>query len=237
MPHALVTGVRSPLGWETSLAFARAGWSVTGAVRRPATQAVLEPLARGEDLPIAFVRLDLAEAGSIGRAAELATEHGGGRVDALVHLAEVGSTAAVEDQPDGELRRAMDVNFLGPLRLVRALLPAMRRRRGGAIVGLAPPRSPRPAACHSAFTGSKAAWEAACDALRAEVAGVGVSVRLVDVERVASPGPGAERASSPAPFVDEAPHADAAERARSRAEAVRAVLRAATVQVSSPRRS
>ncbi len=229
MPHAMVTGARSSLGWQTALAFARRGWSVTCAIRSPASQALLESLARSEDLPIAFVRLDLTDAGSIQRAAELATEQAGGCVDALVHLAEVGSFAAVEEQPDGELRRVLDVNFVGPMRLVRALLPGMRRRGAGTIVGLARSRGEREAACRSAYAGSKAAWGAACDALRLEVRGFGVSVCLVDIPRRAVPIAAVSPALSAYRGVDgrEDPTSVPAESIPSLSQAVEAILDAA----------
>ncbi len=186
MPHALLTGIRSPLGWQAALAFARRGWSISGAVQRPASQALLDSTVRGEGLPIAFVRLDLSDPASIRRAAELASEQGGSRVDALVHLAEVGSIAGVEDQPDRELRRALDVNFVGPMRLVRELLPGMRRRGRGGIVGLKRPDGAF-AAHRSAFTGSKAAWEAACHSLRFELRDSGVSVQLIEAPQILRP--------------------------------------------------
>jgi NAD(P)-dependent dehydrogenase (short-subunit alcohol dehydrogenase family) len=58
----------------------------------------------------------------------------GGKLDALVNNAGVATGGAFEDLPDSELRRVMETDFFGVLRLTRAVLPTFRSQRRGRIV-------------------------------------------------------------------------------------------------------
>jgi NAD(P)-dependent dehydrogenase (short-subunit alcohol dehydrogenase family) len=57
-----------------------------------------------------------------------------GRLDILVNNAGMCVLGALEDIPDADTVYQMRVNFLGPLRVMQAVLPGMRRRRSGVIV-------------------------------------------------------------------------------------------------------
>ncbi|MGC2410580.1 MAG: SDR family NAD(P)-dependent oxidoreductase [Methyloceanibacter sp.] len=52
----------------------------------------------------------------------------GNELDAVVHNAGVAAAGALEDVPESELRRVMETNFFGVLRLTRTLLPTFRAR-------------------------------------------------------------------------------------------------------------
>ncbi len=51
-----------------------------------------------------------------------------GRFDVLVNNAGRGHVGAAEETTDAELRSLFDLHVFGPAALVRAVLPAMRRR-------------------------------------------------------------------------------------------------------------
>jgi NAD(P)-dependent dehydrogenase (short-subunit alcohol dehydrogenase family) len=57
-----------------------------------------------------------------------------GRVDAAIFNAGVSRPGAIDRMPLAEWRRVLEINLLGPVLGVRALLPALRRQGGGAIV-------------------------------------------------------------------------------------------------------
>lgn len=106
-----------------------------------------------------------------------------GRIDALVNNAGHGQIGPLEDVRDDLLRAQFDVDVFGPHRLVREVLPHMRERGDGTIVNvssvagrLAPPGM-------GAYAASKHAMEGYSDALRREVAPLGVDVSVVQ------PGP------------------------------------------------
>jgi NAD(P)-dependent dehydrogenase (short-subunit alcohol dehydrogenase family) len=56
-----------------------------------------------------------------------------GAVDVLVNNAGCGYRAAVED---AEVRELFETHFFGGVALIKAVLPGMRARRGGAIVNI-----------------------------------------------------------------------------------------------------
>lgn len=79
------------------------------------------------------VRADVADDASV-RAAVARVLDEWGRLDVLVNNAGVGAQGTVEDNPDDEWHRVLDVNVLGIVRVTRAALPALRRSPSAAVV-------------------------------------------------------------------------------------------------------
>jgi NAD(P)-dependent dehydrogenase (short-subunit alcohol dehydrogenase family) len=107
-------------------------------------------------------------------------------LDALVDNAGIAIAAPLEFLPPDELRRQLDVNVVGQLRVTQAFLPALRRARGrivlmGSIAG----RSSLPFL--GAYAMSKFALEAMADALRVELEPWGVQVAIVEPGTIATP--------------------------------------------------
>jgi len=92
----------------------------------------LDPAAAaGEDLlPLVA---DVTDEGSVAAAVAAAVDRLGG-LDVLVNNAGIGAVGTVEDNPDEEWRRVLDVNLLGVVRTTRAALPHLRRSGSAAIV-------------------------------------------------------------------------------------------------------
>ncbi|EJU15038.1 short-chain dehydrogenase/reductase SDR [Sphingomonas sp. LH128] len=134
---ALVTGANKGIGLEIARQLAQAGIHVLVGARDPGrgSAAVAELSATG--LQSQFVRLDLADHGSIAAAAEaIAAEHG--RLDILVNNAGI---LDAEDGPPSSgspeaARRIMDTNFVGTLAVTQAMLPLLRQSPAGRIVNL-----------------------------------------------------------------------------------------------------
>ena len=57
-----------------------------------------------------------------------------GRIDAVVHCAGVSLAGPFEDTTTAEAKHHFDINYFGACRVVRAVLPAMRRQGGGRII-------------------------------------------------------------------------------------------------------
>jgi NAD(P)-dependent dehydrogenase (short-subunit alcohol dehydrogenase family) len=57
-------------------------------------------------------------------------------IDVLVNNAGFAMAGALEHFADDEVRALLETNFLGPYRLLRAVVPRMRRRRVGVVVNL-----------------------------------------------------------------------------------------------------
>ena len=120
----LVTGAGRGLGREVALRLASHGFTVITGMRRP------EPIHGLEALS-----LDVMDETSIrAAAAQVKARHG--RLDALVNNAGIlldGATGLMDLDAD-ILRRTLETNTLGPLRMVQAFAPLMPK--GGRIVNV-----------------------------------------------------------------------------------------------------
>lgn len=134
---ALVTGGNRGLGRETCRQLGERGYRVLLTAREPERGERAAGELRKEGLDVEFHRLDVTEPGQVERAAEY-VEEDVGRLDALVNNAGVylDREAAALEVEVGVVRRTMEVNAYGPLRLCQALVPLMRRRGYGRVVNV-----------------------------------------------------------------------------------------------------
>jgi NAD(P)-dependent dehydrogenase (short-subunit alcohol dehydrogenase family) len=108
------------------------------------------------------------------------------QLDALVANAGIGIAAPLELLPAAELTRQLDVNVVGQLRVLQAVLPALRRSRGRIVLmGSIGGRSALPFL--GAYTMSKFALESMADTLRVELAPFGILVALIEPGSIATP--------------------------------------------------
>jgi NAD(P)-dependent dehydrogenase (short-subunit alcohol dehydrogenase family) len=115
-----------------------------------------------------------------------------GRIDVLVNNAGFGVAGAVEDTTPEDLARQLDTNLLGPLRLVRAVLPHMRERGRGRIVQISSLAGRIGVPFQGAYSASKFALEGLSESLALELRPLGIDVVLVQPGDVRS-GFGAAR--------------------------------------------
>ncbi|WP_409351372.1 SDR family NAD(P)-dependent oxidoreductase, partial [Streptomyces scabiei] len=100
-----------------------------------ATVAVIDLDPSGIPEPLLALKADLGDDASIRAAVDAAAGQLGG-LDILVNNAGIGAVGTVEDNPDEEWHRVLDVNVLGTVRTTRAALPHLRRSSHAAIVNI-----------------------------------------------------------------------------------------------------
>ncbi len=179
MPLALVTGTSTGIGFATALHLARHGYAVVATMRNLAKAGPLESAARAEGLPLALRELDVTSQESIDRAVA-ATREREGAVDVLVNNAGIGGATPLELTPEAEHRAMFEANYWGPIRMIQAVLPAMRERRSGCIVNVTSIAGRVATPNQIAYSASKHALAAASEALAHEVAAFGVRVAVIE---------------------------------------------------------
>ncbi|MEP0790259.1 SDR family oxidoreductase [Funiculus sociatus GB2-C1] len=114
--------------------------------------------------------------------ANKAVEHFG-RVDALVNNAGYGQMGPVELIPTEAVQRQFQVNLLGPLALIQALVPVMRDQGGGRIINISSLGGRLAFPFGGLYSSSKFALEGLSDALRMELDPFNIKVSVIE------PGP------------------------------------------------
>ena len=160
--NLLITGANSGFGLLTAEKFARAGHTVHAGLRNASKGEALEAL-RAEGLPVIPVSLDVTDAGSI--AAAVASAGSTAPIDVLVNNAGFEVRGPVETLEDDLLKRQFDTNVLGVVRLIRAVVPAMRVRGAGTIINVSSVAGHISAPFSGAYSASKHAVEALSEAL------------------------------------------------------------------------
>jgi NAD(P)-dependent dehydrogenase (short-subunit alcohol dehydrogenase family) len=174
-----------------------AGDIVIAAARRTAA---LEDLIAAHPGRAQALALDVTDMTAIPQAVdEVVRTHG--RIDVLVNNAGRGHVGAVEETTDAELRDLLDLHFLGPAALLRAVLPHMRARRSGIVVQVSSMGGRLSFAGVGAYSASKFALEGLSEALAQEVAEYGIRVMVVEpgAFRTGFAGGGALSFSEPNP--------------------------------------
>jgi len=163
----LVTGAGSGIGRATAEVLTERGHEVVATARR------LDVL---DDLDVAQrLALDVTDDASVAACVAEA-----GRIDALVNNAGITETGPMETYPHEVLLKMFETNVFGPMRMVRALVPAMRERGEGVVVNVTSVEGRVAAPLAGGYCGTKHALEALSESLAFEVGHFGVRVVIVE---------------------------------------------------------
>ena len=163
-----ITGISSGFGLETARLLTQEGHTVYGTVRREVT-----PLPK-----VNYLTLDVRDKQAVANAVQQIVEKEG-RIDVLVNNAGMGIGGPLEFATEEEIRLQMDTNFMGLVHCVDAVLPYMRKQKSGKIIALSSIGGLMGLPFQGFYSASKFAIEGYCEALRLEVASLGVQVVVV----------------------------------------------------------
>jgi NAD(P)-dependent dehydrogenase (short-subunit alcohol dehydrogenase family) len=166
---ALVTGGASGIGLATARLLADRGARV----------AVLDLAPDGLPAPLVPFKADVCDDATVRAAVESAAEELGG-LDILVNNAGMGAIGTVEDNPDEQWHRVLDVNVLGIVRTTRAALPHLRRSAHAAIVNTCSIASHAGLPSRALYSTSKGAVQALTLAMAADHLPEGIRVTCVN---------------------------------------------------------
>lgn len=171
-----ITGASSGFGKSLAEAVLARGERAVLTARRAER---LEALAKGHGDRALAVALDVTDPEqrrqSVGAAIEAF-----GRIDVLANIAGRGSVGAVEEFAPEQLRAQLELNFFAAAELTREALPYMRKQGSGHVLNLTSVGGVVSLGGFGAYCAGKFALEGWSDALRDEVAPLGIRVTIVE---------------------------------------------------------
>jgi NAD(P)-dependent dehydrogenase (short-subunit alcohol dehydrogenase family) len=177
----LVTGASTGIGAETVSALVAIGTRVWAGVRR---EEDAERLVREYGHRVQVLRFDVTDDEAVAAAGERIVA--AGPLDGVVCNAGIALPGPLEFLPVTALREQLEVNLIGQLRVIQAVLPAVRSGSGRVVVvGSMGGRIAAPML--GAYHASKFALVGLTDSLRAELAPWRIPVILVEPGVVATP--------------------------------------------------
>jgi 2-hydroxycyclohexanecarboxyl-CoA dehydrogenase len=175
---AVVTGAGSGIGRATAQALAREGAHVIVADIDPAGGEATASGIRQQGGKASFMPVDLTDPASI-KAFAAAAQAQHGTVDVLVNAAGWGRTAPFVDGAPEFWNKLVALNFVGPMQLTQALLPAMIERGGGRIVNIASDAGRVGSLGETVYSGAKGGLIAFTKSLARETARYQINVNCV----------------------------------------------------------
>jgi short-subunit dehydrogenase len=175
----LVTGCSSGIGYATCLVFARNNFVTYGSVRDLSKAGRIQEITNKEKLPLKIIRLDVNEDESIRIAIQKIISDSGG-IDILINNAGYGMFGPIEEISIKEIKEQFETNFFGTIRLIKAIVPIMRKQRNGTIVNISSMVGRFGVPLNAAYVSSKFALKGLSESISFELDEFGIKVILVE---------------------------------------------------------
>ncbi|MEO1440614.1 MAG: SDR family oxidoreductase, partial [Chloroflexota bacterium] len=179
----LITGSSSGLGNQIARALLEKGHTVIATMRSTSTKnaAAAAELSRHADANSGTVHvydMDVTDEASVKSAVDSALAEVG-HIDVLVNNAGVGGSGFTEAYTTDQFQLTFDVNVIGVQRVMRAVLPSMRKRGSGLIINVSSAMGRMVIPFSGAYTASKFAVEGLSESYAYELAGTGVDITIL----------------------------------------------------------
>jgi NAD(P)-dependent dehydrogenase (short-subunit alcohol dehydrogenase family) len=176
---AVVTGSSTGIGFETALLLARSGFHTYATMRDLKKSKNIAEIANAENLPLEVLQLDVKDDISVnGAVSKIIAESN--RIDVLVNNAGYGLFSPLEDVTLDQVREQFETNFFGAIRVMREVMPTMRRQRNGIIVNVSSLVGRIGLPLSSAYVATKFALEGLSESIRYELNEFGINLILIE---------------------------------------------------------
>ena len=165
----LITGASSGIGKACAIYLAQKGHKVYGTSRKPAAP------AQGYEMLI----LDVTNPVSVQQAVNTVISKEG-KIDVLLNNAGFGLGGAFENFSEEEMHKEMEVVFFGMARMMKAVLPHMRKEKKGLIINVSSIMGFISLPFQAFYSASKFALEGLSESIRMEVKSFGINIALIN---------------------------------------------------------
>ncbi|GAA4809137.1 SDR family oxidoreductase [Litoribaculum gwangyangense] len=155
----LITGASSGIGKSIGEFLTAKGFSVYGTSRNPQNY---------KDSKFPLLTLDVKKNDTINQAVfeVIKIEN---RLDVLINNAGAGITGPIEEIPELEIKNNFETNFFGPINVIKAVLPQMRKQQSGLIINITSIAGYMGLPYRGIYSASKGALELLTEAFRIEL--------------------------------------------------------------------
>ena len=176
---AVVTGSSSGIGYETSLLLAKNGFFTYATMRSPDKSSKIINLKQNEKLLLEVLRLDVTDDKSVKEAIKKIVNERG-TIDVLVNNAGYALVGPLEELSIQEIKEQYETNVFGVIRVIKEILPIMRKQRHGIIVNISSVAGRTGFPLTSAYVSSKFALEGLSESIAYEIEQFGIKVILIE---------------------------------------------------------
>ncbi len=175
----LVTGCSSGIGLATCHVLSRNNFMTYGTVRNLSKAKNIQDLMNRENLSLKILRLDVNDNQSIKLAIKKILNDIG-RIDVLINNAGYGMFGPIEEITIQEIKKQFETNFFGAIRLIKAIVPIMRKQGNGTIVNISSMVGRFAVPLNSAYVSSKFAVEGLSESISFELEEFGIRVIVIE---------------------------------------------------------
>ncbi|MDT0554570.1 SDR family oxidoreductase [Patiriisocius hiemis] len=166
----LITGGSSGIGKAIGTYLAQKNYRVYGTSRNPSKYS--------KSTPFPLLQVDVTSPQQIEAAVtKIISEES--RLDVVINNAGIGITGPIEETPTDEIRNAFETNFYGPLEVIKAVLPQMRKQKSGKIVNITSIAGYMGLPYRGIYSATKSALEITIEAYRMETKQFGILMTSV----------------------------------------------------------
>jgi len=175
----LITGTNSGFGWLTAKSCADLGHKVYATMRDIRGRNADKAKALVHKANIEVLDVDVTNGKSVtDMVAHIFKKEG--RIDVVVNNAGIYATGIAETFTEDDVDKVMDVDVKGPWRIIKAVLPQMRKQREGLIINISSVSGRFSFPFQTVYSGAKFAVEGLTEGLHYEVRPFGVDVVMIE---------------------------------------------------------
>jgi len=182
--NVLITGATSGFGRQTAEKLASDGHQVFATARgvqgkNAGASRSLEQWANERKLNLKVVELDVSDDQSVNQAISSILRDAG-HLDVVVNNAGIVGFGPIEAFSIEQTQAMFDVNVFGPIRVIQAVLPSMRKRKSGLLIQITSAGGRVYLPFHGTYNSTKWAAEVIAEALHYELASDGIDSVIVE---------------------------------------------------------